>query len=235
MQFDEAIETPPRANVLWVDCYLEHHDRRPAWEPIARWTWLEYLGANGAALAPAEIQAAENRLREGKPVQLGGGAAGAHTLFPATDCVAIAVEPYVKGLRLAAAALHAMPEIGYAFMARHQTARAHALVAVQAAVAMAEGRPFDPAGTDLIKLLGDARDGLGRLIQAALERGDSGEYLAPVRATLAGLINLIGTGDLDAAEALQVEEFRATMAGETQEPAAPFGRAPNRSGNPHES
>lgn len=235
MQFDKSIETPPRANVLWVDCYLEHHDRRPAWEPIARWSWLEYLGANGNALAPAEIQAAENRLREGKPVQLGGGAAGAHTLFPATDCVAIAIEPYVKALRLAAASLHAMPPIGHAFMARHQTARAHALVAVQAAVAMAEGRPFDPAQTDLTKLLQGARDGIGRLIDDARRRGVSDQYLAPVRATLAGLINLIGTGDLETAEALQVEEFRATMAGETQEPAAPFGRAPNRSGNPHES
>jgi len=209
---------------LWVDCYMEHHDGRPAFEPIARWTWLEYLAGNGAALAPVEIQAAEHRLREGKPVQFGGGAAAAHTLFPATDRVDPKIEPYVKALRVAAAALHAMPPIGFAFMARHQTARAHALVAVQAAVAMAEGRPFDPAGSDLIKLLQGARDGLARLIWTAEKAGSSSDYLAVPRRTLAGLINLIGTGDLTAREAIV-----------QQERAAPHGSAPNLDGNPHRS
>lgn len=204
----DVLEQP----TLWVDCYMEHHDRRPTFEPTARWTWLEYLAANGAALAPVEIQAAENRLREGKSVQLGGGAAMAYTLFPATDCVAIEIEPYVKALRLAAAALHAMPPIGHAFMATHQTARAHALVAVQAAVAMAEGRPFDPSGTDLMELLRGARDALGQMIRARARVGADPETLVAPRAALAGLINLLGTGDVGSEDALRLQESAGARA-----------------------
>lgn len=111
-----------------------------------------------------------------------------------------------RALRLAAAALHAMPAVESLMRAEHQSARAAALVTVQAAVALLEGRPFDPHNTDLMSVLRRARDGLAILI--AGDRPDA-PLAGLIRQTWFEIVQMIGPAEFSPGESLRLEDIRA--------------------------
>lgn len=118
------------------------------------------------------------------------------------------MEALVRALRLAAAALHAMPPLHQEVGPEHHSARAAALVTIQAGVAMAEGRPFDSDNTDLMSILRRARDSIMFLT-------DPGRQLAlgPVlegiaRKTAFEIQQMIGGPEFGAVESLLLEDAR---------------------------
>lgn len=80
-----------------------------------------------------------------------------------------------EALKIGCAAIHASPAVDEPISPSARTAQAFALTTMQAGVAMAEGRPFDSAGTDLARALIDAREAITDLL-----------YLLPSMATAEG-------------------------------------------------
>ena len=95
-----------------------------------------------------------------------------------------------KALKLAAAALRGSPAIGRVYEAEHGTAHAYALAAVQAAIAMAEGAPFDASGTELPHLLAEARDAVAYMLTRPIAA--DGLQIRAAERTLAKLTLIVG-------------------------------------------
>lgn len=120
-----------------------------------------------------------------------------------------------QALKIACAALQNMPEIGAAYTAEHRTAHAYALVTAQAGAAMAEGRPFDPKGTELVVMLNSARDALEFLLTRAEFRRDDGSAFANAEMALVALTRLVGPGAIER----KIARFVEAYAGEDVTPA----------------
>lgn len=120
-----------------------------------------------------------------------------------------------QGLRIACAALQNVPEIGAAYTAEMKTVHAYALAAAHAGVAMAEGRPFDPRGTELVVTLNSARDALEFLLTRAEFRKHDGPAFANAETALVALTRLVGPGAIER----KIARFVEAYAGEDVTPA----------------
>lgn len=120
-----------------------------------------------------------------------------------------------QALKIACAALQNRPEIGAAYTAEQRAAHAYALVTAQAAVGMAEGRPFDAAGTELVVALNSARDALEFLLTRAKFRRNDGPAFANAEMALVALTRLVGPGAIER----KIARFAEAYAGEDMTPA----------------
>lgn len=158
---------------------------------------------NGHSYVANEEMVLRQRLTESR-AQDAGQLAAANKIIAEQSAV---IASLAQGLMVSCAALQNVPEIGAAYTAEQRTAHAYALAAAQAGVALAEGRPFDPKGTELVVMLNSARDAIEFLLTRAEFRRYDERAFASAELALVALTRIVGPGEIERKVARFVDAY----------------------------